>query len=87
MKSFKNATLKENLDRITSPTKLSDAVEREVDMASDIGETWQDKTVISDDVREFLMMVAQRGDDDYVIDDMINAITRGIDEYRKIVEM
>lgn len=70
-----------------SSIREADVTDRDTDMVSDIRDTWNDPIEISQDVREFLMSMYENQVQDYELDDVIDAIERGIKEFREITNV
>ena len=58
-----------------------------VHMYSDILEKWTDTDEITQDINNFLMTLFNESEQDYIIEDYIDAIETAIKEFRKITQL
>lgn len=87
MFGFRNNKLKENFDRISNPRKfLNEVADDSLDynFKSNIVKRWTDPDHVRSDVRDFLLRLEEHDVQDVIIDDMINAMQNGINDYNEL---
>lgn len=87
MSGFKNRSLKENFERIQNPKIFLSEEEESVtefQFVSNIDEAWSKPDNVRRDVRDFLLQLEYNEVQDFIIDDMINAIKNGVEEFNEM---